>query len=138
MKVLKLQIENTVIETFIQLAFWFVLAIPFHEYSHHLTAYLLGGKTWIWMNTTMTEGITGWQLTLVRFAGGYGSSTVLMLLCVFLEDKEEKIACSSVASWQFAYGTFEGLNLLILGSVIAWVIFFTTATLQIAHKYVTT
>ena len=104
-----------------------------HEYGHLVTLRLLGGKGII--ESGILNGVILRDPSpylhgniLVAFMGGYSSSLIFLILWVLSEDPESKVARFSIITYQFVYGTFEGLwyateiDVLMTGGVIIGIV----------------
>lgn len=92
----------------------FVASSTIHEYGHLFTLRLLGGKGII--DSGVLNGVQliescGYQHgnIFVAFMGGYLSSLIFLALWLLSEDPETKVARFSIITYQFIYGSFEGL-----------------------------
>jgi hypothetical protein len=124
------------IEFLFTLGVLFIASSTIHEYGHLATLRFLGGKGAI--DSGVLNGVRMIKSCqhesnniIVAFMGGYLSAAIFLVLWVLSEDPETKVSRFCIITYQFVYGSFEGLwyatkneILLIVGVVAGLVVTF--------------
>lgn len=92
----------------------FIASSTIHEYGHLATLRFLGGKGAI--DSGVLNGVRLVEScrhessnTIVAFMGGYLSAAIFLVLWVLSEDPETKVSRFCILTYQFIYGSFEGI-----------------------------